>query len=92
MSDYNKWRGLNFLTSDTGDDEIYDLRYDLYELDANLAGTWISFVDSNFKDINSQADDKQIPLLLTRAKKLKSRINKNINKNDAMLVITILNI
>ncbi len=83
LADYNKWRSLKFLTYDTDEEEIYDLRYDL---NTNLAGIWITLVESDFKDINPKVDDKQIHLLLDRAKKIKSRINENVNKNDTLLV------
>lgn len=82
MDDYNKWRGLSFLTNEADEDAVYDLRYDLYELDANLAGVWINFVDSGLKDIDPHIDDRQLQELMNRAKKLRNKVNKN----DAVLV------
>lgn len=82
MDDYDKWRNLTFLTDEADDDDVYELRYDLYELDANLAGVWMNFVDSGLKEVDPQVNDKELQTVLKSAKRLRN----NVNKNDAVLV------
>jgi len=82
MQDYNKWRSISFPAETAEADEVYDLRYDVFELDANIAGIFITFADSDFRDINHNLNDKKLSDLLRRAKELK----KSVEKHDSECV------
>jgi len=77
MDDYNRWAGMSFPREKADHDDVYDIRYDLYEVDMNLAGSFIRLVQLDFKDIDSDIDDEELRSLLNRAKALRSKVGEN---------------
>lgn len=77
INDYNKWSKMFFPREKADHDDVYDLRYDLYEVDMNYAGSWIRLVNSDFKDIDWDLDDGDLQLLLNHAKTLRSKVGKS---------------